>query len=113
MGQLFPSEYDCFGCVFGPLKGVGDNKGNSVSNVAHFISRQDGIWRYINLGVWQVNGAGQRGEIGCLAPGEHKAHPRHRPRLCGIDLKPRMRVGRTHDHCMQHLARRKISNIAP
>src|SRR5215469_6288565 len=112
MGQLFPSKYDGFGGVFGLLKAVRDNKSNRVADVACRIAREDGVGRYIDPGVRQLNGAGQSAEIGCLAPGEHEVHARHCSRLGGIDLKPRMRVGRPQDDCMQRVARRNVTDIA-
>jgi len=39
-------------------------------------------------------------------------HARHCSRLGGIDLKPRMRVGRPQDDCMQRVARRNVTDIA-
>jgi hypothetical protein len=111
MGQLFPSDCDRFGAIFGLLESVSDDKADSISDMAHLISCEDAVWRYIELGAWQLNRAGQNTQIGNVAPGDYKAHTCHRLRLGGIDLKPRMRVGRPHDYCMQTLVWLKISNI--
>jgi hypothetical protein len=111
MGQLFPGDCDRFGGVFGLLESVSDNKANSISDMAHLVSCEDAVWGHIELGVWQLNSAGQNTEIRNVARGDYKAHTWHRPRLGAIDLKPRMRVRRPHHKSMQRLARLKISNI--
>ena len=94
MRQLFPSDRDGFGGIFGVLERIGDNKRNRVADMAHLITRQDSVGRYVEDGVWKLNSTWQRAEIVCLGSGKHKAHARHRPRLRGVDMKARMRVGR-------------------
>jgi hypothetical protein len=94
------------------FKGLGDNKGNRVADVAHLIAREDEVGRYINPGVRQLNTAGQRAEICRLASCEHKAHAWHCPGLGGIDPKPRMCVGRPQDDCMQRLVRCNVTDVA-
>ena len=94
MRQLLPSDYDSFSGIFGSLERIGDNKGNCVSDMTHLVTRQDNVGRYVEDGVWELYSAWQRAEIACLGSGEHKAHAWHRPRLRGVDIKARMRVGR-------------------
>jgi hypothetical protein len=95
MGQLFPTDYRRFGGIFGLLETISDHEGKCISDVAYLLVRQERIRWHVQSSVWQLNRAWQKAEIGCLTPGEYKAHRRHRPRSGSIDLKARMRVGRS------------------
>jgi hypothetical protein len=94
MRQLFPSDRDGFGGILGLLASIGHNKGNRVADVARLTARQDGIGWYVEDGIRKFDSAWQRAEIACLGSGKHQVHAGHRPRLRGVDLKARMRVGR-------------------
>jgi len=82
-----------------------------VSYMPYLITRQDGVWRHVELGIRKLRRTWQRTDILGFGRREHKPHSGHRARLRNIEVKTGVGMGRAQDDRVQRLAWHSISDI--
>ena len=113
MRQRLPLHLERFGGVARLRRRVGDDEGDRVADVAHFILGQHRMRRRPDVDAFDPALHRQRAEARRVRAGQNETHTRHRPGLRGIETETGMGVRRPHHHAMQRAARLMIGNVAP
>ena len=94
------------GSVFGLFQRLGHHHGDVVTHVAHFVQRQDGVWRLLHglaVGAGDQPAARQAANLGVCHVLANQYIDHAGCGLCGLDvdaLDACMRMRRTHKHCV-------------
>ena len=110
--QRRPFDVDRLDRVAGVVDRVGDDEGDGVADMAHFILRQDRIGRTGERIDFKVEQARQVAETADIGRRQNHADARKPTGLADIDRELRMRMRRTQHQRMHRRLRRDVVGIA-